>query len=414
MDTNEEERTKGITVEVGRAHFATEKKRYTLLDAPGHKNYVPNMIGGASQADVGVLVISARKGEFETGFDRGGQTREHAMLAKTLGLHRLIILVNKMDDPTVKWAQERFDEIEGKLTPFLKKTGFTVGKDAFYVPASGFTGANIKETVTPEVCPWVKDRRSLFQVLDEMPPLPRDPAGPLRLPIIARYKDMGALSESQQTIALAAESCRTHRIRTDLARLLFLSFVLLIRFVLGKLESGTLVKDSKLLMMPNRIEVTCIGLSVDEVEVDLVKPGENVLVKIKGIEEEEVQEGFVLSYPDRPTRRSAVLEGQIALMDLLEHKPILTIGYAAILHIHALAVECTITHLVSEIDKKTGEPMPKKPQFLRAGAFAVVRIKLTESIACEAFKDHQALGRFTLRDEGKTIAIGKVLRMKDE
>lgn len=128
MDTNEDERTKGITVEVGRAHFSTSKKRYTLLDAPGHKTYVPNMISGASQADVGVLVISARKGEFETGFDRGGQTREHAMLAKTLGLQKLIILVNKMDDSTVNWSQERFDEIEGKLSPFLKKTGFNLQK----------------------------------------------------------------------------------------------------------------------------------------------------------------------------------------------------------------------------------------------------------------------------------------------
>lgn len=124
MDTNEEERAKGKTVEVGRAHFATTKKRYTLLDAPGHKNYVPNMIGGASQADVGVLVISARKGEFEAGFDRGGQTREHAMLAKTLGLQKLVVLINKMDEKEVAWRKERYDQIEGTLGPFLAKCGF--------------------------------------------------------------------------------------------------------------------------------------------------------------------------------------------------------------------------------------------------------------------------------------------------
>jgi len=376
MDTSEEERAKGKTVEVGRAHFATAKKRYTLLDAPGHKNYVPNMIGGAAQADVGVLVISARRGEFETGFDRGGQTREHAMLCKTLGLHRLIILVNKMDDPTVEWSKERYDEIEGKLSPFLKKTGFNL-KEVVYIPASGFTGANIRDPVTADVCPWLKNPRSLFQVLDGMPPLPRDAAGPLRLPIQARYKDMGAL------------------------------------FVIGKLESGTLVKDTKLLMMPNRVEVQCLGLSVDDQEVDVCKPGENVIVKIKGIEEEDIQEGFVLSYPDRPCRRAAVFEGQVAILDLLEHKPIMTVGYSAILHIHALAVECQIAQLVSEIDKKTGEAMPGKPRCLRNGSFATVRIKVNESIAIEAFKDHQTLGRFTLRDEGKTIAIGKVLRMKD-
>merc|ERR1739848_546198 len=131
MDTNEEERAKGKTVEVGRAHFASEKKRYTILDAPGHKNYVPNMIGGASQADIGVLVIAARKGEFETGFERGGQTREHAQLAKTLGVNKLIVVVNKMDDPSVSleggvWSEERFDDIKSRLTPFLKQCGYNV------------------------------------------------------------------------------------------------------------------------------------------------------------------------------------------------------------------------------------------------------------------------------------------------
>ncbi|KAL8215413.1 UNVERIFIED_CONTAM: Eukaryotic peptide chain release factor GTP-binding subunit ERF3A [Gekko kuhli] len=107
LDTNQEERDKGKTVEVGRAYFETEKKHFTILDAPGHKSFVPNMIGGASQADLAVLVISARKGEFETGFEKGGQTREHAMLAKTAGVKHLIVLINKMDDPTVNWSNER-------------------------------------------------------------------------------------------------------------------------------------------------------------------------------------------------------------------------------------------------------------------------------------------------------------------
>lgn len=110
LDTNQEEREKGKTVEVGRAYFETERKHFTILDAPGHKSFVPNMIGGAAQADLAVLVISARKGEFETGFDRGGQTREHAMLAKTAGVKHLVVLVNKMDDPTVEWDEARYNE----------------------------------------------------------------------------------------------------------------------------------------------------------------------------------------------------------------------------------------------------------------------------------------------------------------
>lgn len=124
LDLTKEERAKGKTVEVGRAYFETEKRRYTILDAPGHKTFVPNMIGGASQADIGILVISARKGEYETGFERGGQTREHAVLAKTQGVNKLIVVVNKMDDPTVEWSQERYDECTGKLTQFLRATGY--------------------------------------------------------------------------------------------------------------------------------------------------------------------------------------------------------------------------------------------------------------------------------------------------
>eukprot|EP01034_Spumella_vulgaris_P024593 gene24593-30959_t len=156
MDTSEEERAKGKTVEVGRAHFETPTNRYTILDAPGHKNYVPNMIAGATQADVGVLVISARKGEFETGFEKGGQTREHALLAKTLGVQHLLVVINKMDDPTVEWAQERFEECVSKLKPYLKQVGYTIKRDVKFVPISALSGANVKEEVSEEKCNWWK------------------------------------------------------------------------------------------------------------------------------------------------------------------------------------------------------------------------------------------------------------------
>lgn len=151
LDTNLEEREKGKTVEVGRAYFETEKKHFIILDAPGHRGFVPNMIGGASQADIAVLVISARKGEFETGFERGGQTREHAMLVKTAGVKHLVVLVNKMDDPTVNWDQGRYEEIKEKLTPYLKKCGFQIAKDTFFMPCSGYTGAFIKEPIDEAV-----------------------------------------------------------------------------------------------------------------------------------------------------------------------------------------------------------------------------------------------------------------------
>lgn len=182
MDTNEEERDKGKTVEVGRANFSTEKRRFTILDAPGHKNYVPNMISGAAQADIGVMVIAARRGEFETGFERGGQTREHAQLAKTLGVMKLIVAVNKMDDPSIlgpngkiglliwkecflgQWSEPRFREIETRLGPFLKNCGYNPKKDVVYVPISALIGTNVRDPVADSICPWWKEG-SLLNVL---------------------------------------------------------------------------------------------------------------------------------------------------------------------------------------------------------------------------------------------------------
>uniref|UniRef100_A0A8I3NC19 G1 to S phase transition 1 n=1 Tax=Canis lupus familiaris TaxID=9615 RepID=A0A8I3NC19_CANLF len=215
LDTNQEERDKGKTVEVGRAYFETEKKHFTILDAPGHKSFVPNMIGGASQADLAVLVISARKGEFETGFEKGGQTREHAMLAKTAGVKHLIVLINKMDDPTVNWSNERYEECKEKLVPFLKKVGFNPKKDIHFMPCSGLTGANLKEQ--SDFCPWYTGL-PFIPYLDNLPNFNRSVDGPIRLPIVDKYKDMGTV-------------------------------------VLGKLESGSICKGQQLVMMPNKIVI---------------------------------------------------------------------------------------------------------------------------------------------------------------
>ena len=154
LDSTPQERAKGKTVEVGRAYFETDSRRYTILDAPGHKTFVPSMISGAAQADVAVLVISARKGEFETGFEKGGQTREHIMLVKTAGVQKVVCVINKMDDSTVNWEKARFDEIKDKLTPFIRAAGFNVKTDVNFIPVSAYTGANLKDRVSKAVCSW--------------------------------------------------------------------------------------------------------------------------------------------------------------------------------------------------------------------------------------------------------------------
>eukprot|EP00252_Welwitschia_mirabilis_P023428 TRINITY_DN660_c0_g1_i1.p1 TRINITY_DN660_c0_g1~~TRINITY_DN660_c0_g1_i1.p1 ORF type:complete len:675 (-),score=129.06 TRINITY_DN660_c0_g1_i1:417-2384(-) len=373
MDTNEEERTKGITVEVGRAHFETEKTRVTILDAPGHKSYVPNMISGASQADVAVLVISARKGEFETGFERGGQTREHAMLAKTLGVFKLICVVNKMDDATVQWSKERYDDIEKKLTPFLKSCGYNVKKDVQFLPISGLIGANIKDRMPKTICEWWEGP-CLFEAIDGVQLPPRDPRGPVRMPIIDKFKDMGTV-------------------------------------VMGKIESGTIRQGSSLMVMPNKARVKVVSIYHENVEVKHARPGENVRVKLSGIEEDDISAGFVLSSAAKAIPSVTEFDAQLQILELLDHKAIFTAGYKAVLHIHSVVEECEIIQLLEQIDQKTKKPMKKKPLFVKSGAVVVCRVQVNDTICVEKFSDFPQLGRFTLRDEGKTVAIGKVVKL---
>ena len=185
LDLNDEERNKGITTEYGRGAFVTEKRRFTIIDAPGHRNYIPSMIEGAAQADIGVLVISARKGEFETGFERDGQTREHILLAKTAGIKRIVVAINKMDDSTVNWSKERYDEIVGKIVPFLKASGY--GKaEIDILPMSGFTGANMKVPLDPATCAW-HSGPPLLILLDEIQ-IDRSYKGPFLMPIADKTK----------------------------------------------------------------------------------------------------------------------------------------------------------------------------------------------------------------------------------
>ncbi|CAO2623732.1 Eukaryotic peptide chain release factor GTP-binding subunit ERF3B [Lemmus lemmus] len=371
LDTNQEERDKGKTVEVGRAYFETEKKHFTILDAPGHKSFVPNMIGGASQADLAVLVISARKGEFETGFEKGGQTREHAMLAKTAGVKYLIVLINKMDDPTVDWSSERYEECKEKLVPFLKKVGFSPKKDIHFMPCSGLTGANIKEQ--SDFCPWYTGL-PFIPYLDSLPNFNRSVDGPIRLPIVDKYKDMGTV-------------------------------------VLGKLESGSIFKGQQLVMMPNKQTVEVLGIVSDDAETDFVAPGENLKIRLKGIEEEEILPGFILCEPSNLCHSGRTFDVQIVI---IEHKSIICPGYNAVLHIHTCIEEVEITALISLIDKKSGEKSKTRPRFVKQDQVCIARLRTAGTICLETFKDFPQMGRFTLRDEGKTIAIGKVLKLVPE
>lgn len=215
MDDSKEEKAKGKTVEVGRALFNTNTKRYTIFDAPGHKNYVPNMIMGAACADIGGLVISARKGEFEAGFDREGQTREHAQLAISLGIQKLVVIVNKMDDPSVKWSQDRYNEIKDRLFPFLTECGYNVETDVVLVPISALNNENVIDN--SRAAKWYSGP-SLIETLDQVELLNRNAEGQMRVPILDKMRDRGPI-------------------------------------VFGKVESGTLRMGDKLAIMPSNMPV---------------------------------------------------------------------------------------------------------------------------------------------------------------
>jgi len=372
MDNIAEEKSKGKTIEVGRALFATEKRKYTILDAPGHKSYVPNMIAGAAQADVGILVISARKGEFEAGFERGGQTREHAQLAKTVGIRQIVVVVNKMDD--IGWDKGRYDEIEAKLVTFLKQCGFA-RKDFSFLPISGLTGRNIVKRMEPDVCSWY-DGPCLIEALDALEMQHGREKLAFRLPIIDKFKDS-----------------RGNNI------------------VMGKVETGTVNVHDTLMIMPTRVPVEILAITVDDNVVPLrsAKPGDNIRLCIKGESTDNIAAGYVLAKDPSPAVVS--FDAQVVVMELMPPKLLFSAGFEAVMHIHTAVEECTVTELTAQLNRSTGKVEKRRPAFVRNHSVVMCRITMSRPVAVECFADFQQLGRFTLRDNGQSVAFGKILKL---
>lgn len=362
LDLTKEERSKGKTVEVGRGFFETDKRRYSILDAPGHKTYVPNMIGGASQADVGILVISARKGEYETGFEKGGQTREHAMLAKTQGVNKLVVVINKMDDPTVEWSKGRYTECTTKLSAFLKATGYNLKTDVFFMPIAAQQTMGIKDRIPKGVADWY-DGPSLLEYLDGMKTLERKVNAPFMMPINGKYRDMGTIAE-------------------------------------GKIESGVVKKGIPLIMMPNRNQVDVAAVYGEtEEEVVAAQCGDQVRLRLRGIEEEDILPGFVLCSPKRLVHCVAAFEAQIRVLEL---KSILSAGFNCVMHVHSAIEEVTFAALLHKLQKGTNRKSKVPPSHAKRGESIIARMEViggAGSVCIERFEDYPQLGRFTLRDQ---------------
>jgi len=366
MDLSKEEREKGKTQEVGVAHFESDVHKYTILDAPGHKTYVPQMIGGAVQADVAVLVVSARAGEFESGFERGGQTSEHLLIAKTSGVRHVIIVINKMDDPSVNWSQTRYNQIIDALNPYIQKEiGFK--KDQYtFIPIAALTGYNIKES-SSEV-PWYNGT-TLFAALDQIPAPIRNENDAFRLPVIDKYKTKSIVAS-------------------------------------GKLEKGIIREGDALVVMPSGSKGSVISMHSEENIIRRAVPGDNIRIILKGVEYTEITTGSVICPASDPCHVATKAILRIRMTQ--SAPPIISAGFEAVCHIHTDTVPVSIEQIY-DLNPSPNERSANQPtKFLRPLQDAYVLAKFDHPVCLELFKDFPQLGRYLIRKEGQTIAIGIV------
>ncbi|MGP3667498.1 MAG: translation elongation factor EF-1 subunit alpha [Candidatus Bathyarchaeota archaeon] len=366
MDRLKEERERGVTIDLSYWKFETNKHSFTIIDAPGHRDFIKNMITGASQADCALLVASARKGEFEAGIEAGGQTREHAFLLRTLGVNQLVVAINKMDDASVNWSQARYEECKKQLEYLLRTVGFNVAKIAF-VPISAWTGDNLVKR--SEKMPWYKGP-TIVEAFDtfEIPPKPLDK--PLRVPIQDVYSITGV-----GTVPV------------------------------GRVETGVLKEGDKVVFVPAGKEGEVKSIEMHHARIPKAIPGDNIGFNVRGITKKDIKRGDVCAHPTNPPKAVKEFIGQIIVV---YHPTSIAQGYTPVLHAHTAQVACKFAELIQKINPRTGEVIEDHPSFLKTGDSALVRLQPVRPIAIETYAEIPQLGRFAIRDMGTTIAAGVV------
>ena len=366
LDNLKEERERGLTIDLRFLKFETKKYYFTVIDAPGHRDFVKNMITGASQADGAILFVSAKRGEFEAGIGPGGQTREHAFLAFTLGVRQMVVAVNKMDDATVNWSEERYNEVKNEVSRMLKMVGYKVEKIPF-VPTSGWTGDNLVNQ--SEKMPWYKGP-TLLDALDtfELPPKPLNK--PLRIPVQDVYSITGV-----GTVPV------------------------------GRVETGVLKEGDAVIFMPANKQGEVKSIEMHHAKIPKAEPGDNIGFNVRGIAKTEIRRGDVCGHVDNPPTVAKEFIGQIIV---IYHPTAVAAGYTPVLHYHTGQVACRFTELIRKIDPRSGQVVEEKPSFLKTGDAAIVRMEPLHPIAIETYTEFPELGRFAVRDMGTTIAAGVV------
>jgi len=370
LDKLKEERERGVTIALTYMRFETKKYFFTIIDAPGHRDFIKNMITGASQADAAVLVVSARKGEFEAGMSPEGQTREHAILAKTMGINQMIVAVNKMDATEPPWSKERYEQIKEVLGKFLKSLGYDISKIPF-IPVSAWTGDNLIERSVN--MPWYNGP-TFVEALDMLEPPSKPIDKPLRIPI----QDVYAIS-GVGTVPV------------------------------GRVETGVLKVGDKVVFMPPGKVGEVRSIETHHTRIEKAEPGDNIGFNVRGIERRDLKRGDVAGHLDNPP---TVAEEFTARIFVIWHPTAITVGYTPVVHIHTASVACRIVEIISKLDPRTGKEIEKNPQFLKAGEAAIVRFKPIKPLVVEKYSDFPPLGRFAMRDMGKTIGIGIVTDVK--
>ncbi len=361
MDSLKEERERGITIDIAHKRFDTDKYYYTIVDCPGHRDFVKNMITGASQADAAILTVDAKDGVME-------QTKEHVFLATTLGINQLIIAINKID--SVDYSEDRYSEVKEDVSALLKMVGYKPDGINF-IPTSALFGANISEH--SKDTPWYKGP-TILEGLDQFI-APEKPTGlPLRIPVQDAYTISGI-----GTVPV------------------------------GRVETGTMKPGDKVTFMPSGASGEVKSIEMHHEEIPEAVPGDNIGFNVRGVGKKDVRRGDVMGPASDPPTVAEEFTAQIVV---LQHPSAITAGYTPVFHCHTAQTACTFLSIDKKLDPRTGQVSEENPTFIKAGDAAIVTIKPTRPMVIEPYKDIPQLGRFAIRDMGSTIAAGMCISVK--
>mmetsp|Transcript_18199 Transcript_18199/g.37938 ORF Transcript_18199/g.37938 Transcript_18199/m.37938 type:complete len:449 (+) Transcript_18199:233-1579(+) len=371
LDKLKAERERGITIDIALWKFETDKYFFTIIDAPGHRDFIKNMITGTSQADLAILVIASPPGEFEAGISANGQTREHALLAFTLGVKQMIVACNKMDAKEVNWSKDRYEEISREMSMYLKKVGYKPDKVPI-VPTSGWTGDNLFEKV-PAGHPlgaWYKGP-CLLEALDAVDPPKRPSDKPLRLPLQDVYK-IGGIG----TVPV------------------------------GRVETGVLKPGMVVTFAPTGLTTEVKSVEMHHEQLPEANPGDNVGFNVKNVSVKELKRGYVCSdSKNDPAKQCANFTAQVII---LNHPGEIHAGYAPVLDCHTAHIACKFSELKTKIDRRSGKTLEEEPKMIKSGDAAMVIMIPSKPMCVESFTEYPPLGRFAVRDMKQTVAVGVI------